>query len=346
MEKDCGDCNLRHIIENCEDLECQKKRKVGGSSRRSSEEKIPGGGRRNSESGREHLEEVAVDLLRGMASPVNPGMEKNSSVHYSRRNCGEKLTGCGRRRSCERSSEQSEGMASPVKPGMEKNFDDAEVQCPETQYSKRKCERSSEQSEEEVEVDLLRGMALPLNPGMENNSSVQCSRRSSGEKLPGCDRRSGERSREQLDEVSVDLLREVQCPETQYSRRISQELIELIEMCWNCKDCGEKLQMMMMRDCQECGTGIGEEELFLTLLGYDVEALFPSMMSENTGKIIRKMVLKSNIQIHGFDWQQGARYLVLNKHLTGDFSPIWNLLPWTKSGATLSMKNKNLKKRI
>ena len=53
-------------------------------------------------------------------------------------------------------------------------------------------------------------------------------------------------------------------------------------------------------------------------LGLDVVALFPSMQSATTGKIICQHVLKSPLKIECFNWKQRARYNVVNKKSTGD----------------------------
>ena len=103
-----------------------------------------------------------------------------------------------------------------------------------------------------------------------------------------------------------------------------------------------KIQKIMMMDCEECGQGVGEEELSQTLLGFDVVGLFPALKSQNTGEIIRKRIMKSKMMINGFSWRQGARYIAMNKHLIGEMENIWELLPWTKIGATVSMKNRAL----
>ena len=86
----------------------------------------------------------------------------------------------------------------------------------------------------------------------------------------------------------------------------------------------------MEKDCSECGPGLYWEDQEIVLLGLDVVALFPSMQSSNTGKIIRQYVLQSPIQIDGFDWREGARYIVINKEYTGDLKCIWNVLPWRR----------------
>ena len=120
------------------------------------------------------------------------------------------------------------------------------------------------------------------------------------------------------------------------------EWMRMIQKSWDCGDCGNELKERMMMDCIECGQGIGEEELHQILIGRDVVGLFPAMKSKNTGRIIRRRILKSKIKTQGFNWRQGARYIVINKHLTDDLSSIWKVLPWKRSGAKISMKNKDL----
>ena len=97
-------------------------------------------------------------------------------------------------------------------------------------------------------------------------------------------------------------------------------------------------------DCEECGPGIFWEDHEICLLGLDVVALFPSMQSSTTGKIIRQYVLESPLKIEGFDWREGARYIVVNKKYTGDIKCIWNVLPWRRkvNGTTPGMKAKEL----
>ena len=80
----------------------------------------------------------------------------------------------------------------------------------------------------------------------------------------------------------------------------------------------------------------------MTLLGFDVVGLFPAMKSENTGKIVRKRFLRSSMKIRGFSWKQGARYLAMNRTMTGELENLEKLLPKTKSGAKLKLKIKEI----
>ena len=72
---------------------------------------------------------------------------------------------------------------------------------------------------------------------------------------------------------------------------------------------------------------------------------FPSIMSKNTGIIVRKMVIKSPLRFDGFDYKQGLRYIVINKHLTGDLQVLANVLPWRRKvgGVAMTVKGINAK---
>jgi hypothetical protein len=129
---------------------------------------------------------------------------------------------------------------------------------------------------------------------------------------------------------------EPRCSETQEE--------EKLEMQYDCEDCGEELRCRMESDCEECGEGMFIEDQEICLLGLDVVALFPSMQSKTTGKIIHQQVLKSPIDIQGFNWKQGARYIVVNRKYTGDLKCLWNILPWRRKvgGTAPGMKSKEM----
>ena len=84
------------------------------------------------------------------------------------------------------------------------------------------------------------------------------------------------------------------------------------------------------------------EDYTLTVIGNDVISLFPSLNSENTGKIVREEVEKSTITFEGFNVRLGLRYIVTNREYTGDLEPIEELLPTrvTKPGVKPGMKSK------
>ena len=71
-------------------------------------------------------------------------------------------------------------------------------------------------------------------------------------------------------------------------------------------------------------------------------ALFPSIKSKNTGRIVRERVEKSPLKFEGFNWKQGARYIVMNKHLTSDLQELWGVLPYRRkvNGVEPGMNNK------
>ena len=117
-----------------------------------------------------------------------------------------------------------------------------------------------------------------------------------------------------------------------------------METQYDCDHCGREWRDRMEEDCVECGPGIFWEDQEICLLGLDVVALFPSMSSETTGKIIRKHVLLSPIKIEGFDWRQGARYVLVNKRYTSDLACLWGILPFRRKdkGTAPGMKSKDI----
>ena len=64
--------------------------------------------------------------------------------------------------------------------------------------------------------------------------------------------------------------------------------IKMMETQYDCDNCGQRWRHMMEKDCEECGEGLYWEDQEICLLGLDVVALFPSLKSENTGRIIRQ----------------------------------------------------------
>ena len=49
-----------------------------------------------------------------------------------------------------------------------------------------------------------------------------------------------------------------------------EERIAALERSWKCGECGDEIKDKVIKDCQECGEGMGEEELEKSLLGLDV----------------------------------------------------------------------------
>ena len=69
----------------------------------------------------------------------------------------------------------------------------------------------------------------------------------------------------------------------------------------------------------------------MCLLGFDVVGLFPAMKGKNSGKILRETAAKTTgLKVKGFKWREGAKYIRINKHLTGDLKKVWKFLPWRK----------------
>ena len=103
--------------------------------------------------------------------------------------------------------------------------------------------------------------------------------------------------------------------------------------------CGEQIIEELRTNCNECGPGILEfEQPELCLIGNDVKALFPSIKSKNTGRIIREAVEKTTMEFEGFDQQKALAYIVMNRELTSDLEELEHLLPTRKSGRTTKLK--------
>ena len=77
------------------------------------------------------------------------------------------------------------------------------------------------------------------------------------------------------------------------------EIEELIRIEKN-KMNEEEIRRLLEDDCEECGKAV--RELELCLLGLDVTALFPSMSARRTGEIVRTRMMKSRMNVEGFDW--------------------------------------------
>ena len=98
----------------------------------------------------------------------------------------------------------------------------------------------------------------------------------------------------------------------------------------NCQDCEEIWRNRMREDCEDCGAGIADEDLEMCLLGLDVVGLFPAMKEKNSGRILREQSAKNPLIVKGFKWKEGARYIRIHKHLTGDLRKVSKFLPWRR----------------
>ena len=97
-----------------------------------------------------------------------------------------------------------------------------------------------------------------------------------------------------------------------------------------CYECVEEAKERTKLDCNECGEGINEDDIEMCILWLDVVGLFPAMKSKNSGRILRRQAVKGPLKVRGFKWKHGARYIRVNKHLTGDLSKVAKFLPWRR----------------
>ena len=98
-------------------------------------------------------------------------------------------------------------------------------------------------------------------------------------------------------------------PPTESTRNVAQELLEN-------KCCGELIQDRISRTCEECGIGINKWEAEFSVIGNDVKALYPSISSEKTGRIIREKIENTKLKFEGFCPKKGLAYIAMNRKLT------------------------------
>ena len=89
-----------------------------------------------------------------------------------------------------------------------------------------------------------------------------------------------------------------EAPSSEIEDTDDDEWLERVLTASDCSEC-DLIQKACMPDCLECGRGIGEEEHYQTLEGYDVVGLVPSLESFQTGRIIRESVRRSDIEVKG-----------------------------------------------
>ena len=77
--------------------------------------------------------------------------------------------------------------------------------------------------------------------------------------------------------------------------------------------CGAEIKAELRTNCEECGPPLEKRQEF-SVLGSDVKALYPSITSENTGRIVREKFENSRVQREGFCWKKGLAYISMNKN--------------------------------
>ena len=65
----------------------------------------------------------------------------------------------------------------------------------------------------------------------------------------------------------------------------------------------------------------------IVVIGADVEALFPSLISEIVGRVIREAVIKSRIQLEDFNYKEMARYIRMGDKYRSNVGSLDRVLP-------------------
>ena len=121
-----------------------------------------------------------------------------------------------------------------------------------------------------------------------------------------------------------------ECEECKHAMTVTGDDLKLsscLEESIQRECCRRKIWTRMEQDCEECGRGIHEEDQQMCLVGNDVVALFPSILSRSTGIIVRNRAEKNPLEFKGFNYKQGARYIKMHEHLTCNLHEIKDILP-------------------
>ena len=118
----------------------------------------------------------------------------------------------------------------------------------------------------------------------------------------------------------------------------TQEQTQEAEKITNNECCGQEIEAELEFDCTECGPGVNKLQVTFSVFGNDVKALYPSIQSEKSGKIIRERVENSALKLEGFCPKKGLAYIAMNRSLTSDIAQIEHLLPKRKSTSKNELK--------
>ena len=121
------------------------------------------------------------------------------------------------------------------------------------------------------------------------------------------------------------------------SYSVTEEKFQAAIALTNQECCGFDIKQIIQENCNLCGPGITSKEE-LCLIGNDVKALFPSITSQNTGKIIREAIKNTSLEFEGFCQDKALAYIAMNSELTSDLEEIAHLLPSRKSGRDTKLK--------
>ena len=118
-----------------------------------------------------------------------------------------------------------------------------------------------------------------------------------------------------------------------------EDIKSKVEETFNKECCKGKVYEEIKKSCRKCGNGIKLEQVTMSLVGSDVVALYPSLTSERTGRIVRESIEKSEVKFEGFDDEKGRAYIGINRGYAGNLTEIEHTLPTRASnkGSTPTM---------
>ena len=150
-----------------------------------------------------------------------------------------------------------------------------------------------------------------------------------------------------IEEIIGDMFSEVQQEDNSKSEKKAEaQITEIIEEMLedtiqitqienkiehrDCKECDALIVQKREEECEECG--VQREEGELALVGMDAVALFPSLTSRRTARIVRERIEESKIKLEGFNWKKGLIYILINKEIPSKIpTEVRKYIPFRKS---------------
>ena len=206
---------------------------------------------------------------------------------------------------------------------MDENIQDKNEEPPELEEKEQKDEEQVKGDEDEPVEDQEHSDVV-LAPHVESGGLLE------GDRLESCHITLQKPTWKMVGQILKDMVNKMLMENDDLKNKNEDELdmeMERMRMEDGGKDTEEE-DGWLKKDCDECGPGV--TKMKMSLIGLDVEALFPSMTSARTGEIVRRRLMKSKLNPEGFNWKMGLVYIRMNRNLTGSLSNMWKILPFRR----------------
>ena len=151
---------------------------------------------------------------------------------------------------------------------------------------------------------------------------------------------------DQSNEISKISKEEDHGPVTEILKAVIESSTDIAEARRARKECQECMEEIDLLNRQECSCGPAIRRTELAMVGMDAVALFPSMSGRKTAEIVRKRVVRSSLNLRGFNWRKALIYIRANMKLKIKISStVRRFMPVRKKvqGVEPGMASKGLK---